>query len=465
MPSFKLLSMPGATQEDIDHQRNRIKSSDQISDETREALLQSSKVMGRFRSRWGYERHESILKRLIILAWGGQKYDSEDFHDASLADALDQKEVAGEIVDWIHMTYDNEETNRDYRGALRTFGKLLVCEDPTDKEATPPPSLRWIPATLPRNYDPLPNPANMIKWAEVEEMCEHPETHPRDAALLAVAWDAGLRSGELEDLRVKDVSDHDLGKILHVDGKTGERDVTITNAVPYLRQWLNQHPGGNDGDAPLWSKIREPSGISYRMFRDIFIAASDRTGLDKPDDPTNFRKSSASDLASKNVSQAHLERRYGWKRGSDAAARYIRVFGEDADRELAKARGIDIDWEPEDVIEGPKDCKRCGVLLEANAKECDNCGFIQDRDEAVKENIGGRQDIGRMINEAVRDTIQEIDPILYQSFKMNFDLLKFIADETNVNIEGVEEFEEFKSALKEIRSRNVELVPTDETVS
>lgn len=149
----------------------------------------------------------------------------------------------------------------------------------------------------------------MITWPETREMCEHPETNARDAALLAVAWDAGPCSGELEDLCVRDVSDHDVGLKLHVDGKTGERDVTLTNAVPYIRQWLNVHPAPDDDNAPLWSKLKKAEEISYRMYRKIFINAAERVGLEKPNKPANFRKSSASALASKGVSQAHLEKR------------------------------------------------------------------------------------------------------------------------------------------------------------
>lgn len=408
--------MPQATFEDVEKQRERIRNVEGIDEDTREAMLEASKVMGRYRSKWGYDRHESILKRLIMLAWGGEKYD--DPPDACLADALEDKDATGEIVEWIHDHYENEETNRDMRGTLRTFGKVLTNDDPTDKEAAPPPSIDWVPATLPSNYDPVPNPASMITWTEAREQAEHPATNARDAAAVALAWDAGPRSGELEDLTIGDISDHDLGKLVHVDGKTGMRDVTITNAVPYVRKWLNEHPGTDasghpeDSDYPLWSKLDEPEEISYRMYRDMFKNAARRVGLDKPNDPTNYRKSSASALASKGVSQAHLEKRYGWKRGSDAAARYIRVFGEDADRELAKARGMDVEFnEPEP--DGPTDCKRCGVLIDREAVKCDNCGFIQDRKLAVESTTVEGTNMERMVRGAVRETIAEmwgIDP-------------------------------------------------------
>jgi integrase len=403
-----------ASPADIKQLRERIESSDQVSDADRENLLQFSRELGRYRSEWGHERHLSVVKRLIMLSWGGTKYDGEDFHDSSLTEALEDREAAGEIVEWINTTYSNEETNRDMRNALRLLGKVLTNDDPTDKDASPPPCIDWVPATTPDNYDPLPNPADMIAWEEVRQMCEHPETNARDAALLALAWDAGPRSGELEQLTLGDISDHDLGKIVHVDGKTGERDVRITNAVPYVRQWLNQHPGTDSGgmpeapDIPLWSKLKKPEGISYRLYRDVFKKGVRRIGLDKPDDPTNFRKSSASALASKGISQSHLEKRYGWKRGSDAASRYIRVFGEDADRELANARGMDVDL-GEDEPEGPKDCKRCGVLIDQATEKCDNCGFIQDRKLAEEEvsPVSGGVNLRKLVGEEIDKQIDK----------------------------------------------------------
>jgi integrase len=410
--------MPNATSDDVEALRERISDPDPDAEgidpedytDDRERLLEASKVMGRYRSEWGYNRHRSVLKRLIILSWGGTDdhgYTEDEMHDASPSAALENREAAGEIVEWIHDHYENPETNRDMRGALRTLGKVLTNDDPTDKEAAPPPSIDWVSATLPDNHDPEPSAANMIVEGEMRAMCDDAETNARDAALIAVAWDAGPRSGELEALTVGDVSDHDLGKIIRVDGKTGARDVTVTTAVRYLSQWLNQHPGRDDPDAPLWSKLKKPEGISYRMYRSIFSDAAERVGLDKPDDPTNFRKSSASDLASKGVSQAHLEKRYGWKRGSDAASRYIRVFGEDADRELARARNMDIDLE-DDEPEGQTECFRCEALIDPDDDTCWQCDAIQDRVEAQKAMTTGGAEVGTMIQQAVREELGDI---------------------------------------------------------
>lgn len=411
--------------DDIDGIRERIKNPDPDEEEIdpeefaadRENMLEASKIMRRHRTGskgWSDTRHHTILQRLIILSWGGQKYDVSEMHGTTLTAALEDKEAAGAIVDWIHETYDNEETNRDRRNALRVFGKVIANDDPTDKDAAPPPSIDWIPSTTPDTYDPAPNPAHMITWEEAQAMANHPGTNSRDAALIVIAWDAGPRSGELQALTLGDVTDHELGRSIRIrDGKTGTRDVTITNAVPHLQQWLNSHPATDengtpeDPDAPLWSKLKKPEEISYRMFRNAFIEAAERIDLQKPNDPTNFRKSSASALASQGVPQAHLEDRYGWERGSDAAARYIRVFGGEADRALAEARGMDIDIEEPDPT-GPTQCIRCGELIERDSENCYNCGAIQDRVKAQQAIATGGGEALSAVEGVVREELENM---------------------------------------------------------
>jgi len=176
-----------------------------------------------------------------------------------LADALDNKRAAEDIVRWIHDTYDNEESNRDYRVALRMFGKHVSDGDEI------PDSIAWVSATTSKDYNPMSNPAKMLWWDEhIQPMLDECR-HARDKALIAAAWDSGARSGEIRDLTVGDVSDHKYGLRISVDGKKGERSVILTTAVPQLQQWLNVYPRKDQPDAPLWSKLSKPEDISYQM--------------------------------------------------------------------------------------------------------------------------------------------------------------------------------------------------------
>jgi len=371
--------------------RDSIEESDLISERDRDVLLAFDDRLALLRSEYGVHRHEQLLRHLWIVA-----RDS----DVSVADILDSREAAEDAVRWINRNKTNEETNADYRVALRIFGKRVSDGDGI------PDCLSWIPSSTSSNYDPKPDSRDMISRGELDALIDAAQ-NPRDAALVAAAWDSGCRSGEFRDLSVGDVSDHDHGLQLHVDGKTGERSVTLIPSVPHIRLWLNHHPASGDSDAPLWCRLDAAEEMSFRAFSDILQRLADRAeGFDKPVNLTNFRKSRASDLASRGMSQAHLEDRMGWTRGSKAASRYISVFAEKADREFARMEGVDVSEESDDEPDAPVECPRCGQESPADSAECVWCGQAltatraaeksQERDETralLEEAISGDADV------------------------------------------------------------------------
>jgi integrase len=321
-----------------------------ISEEDRDLLLAFSDRLALLKTEYSSQRHEKLLRHVTIAA--------EEV--GGLADAIDDRDAAEDLVRWINREYDNEETNKDFRIALRMFGKRLAeseADVPTNDDDVPE-TLAWIPTTTSRSYDPTPDPAKMLDWEDDIRPMIDACMNARDKALIAVAWDSGARSGELLDLRVGDVSDHRHGLQISVDGKNGQRSVTLVTAVPFLNRWRQVHPRRDDDTAPLWCKLQSGEEMSYQMCRKIAREAADRADVSKPVTFTNFRKSSASHLASQGVNQAVLEDHHGWVRGSDAAARYIAVFGEASDREIAKAHGKDVEDEEPDPIAAVT-CPRC----------------------------------------------------------------------------------------------------------
>ncbi|WP_233263378.1 tyrosine-type recombinase/integrase [Halorhabdus sp. CUG00001] len=238
----------------------------------------------------------------------------------------------------------------------------------------------------------------------------------RDAALIAVAFDSGARSGELLDLQVGDVSDHKHGLQITVDGKKGQRTITLVTSVPYLNRWLNDHPRDNERTAPLWCKLRSGEEISYQMARKIPRQAADHAGVDKPVTFTNFRKSSASFLASRGVNQPTLEDHHGWTRGSKAAARYISVFDEASDRELAKAHGLDVSEEEPDPIAAVT-CPRCGKETPREEDFCMWCHQViepgAEEDLEKVEKAERRQLMGfAKENPELLERLEEMEPLV-----------------------------------------------------
>lgn len=369
----------------IETLRNRINTSDDIADADADALIQFADEMALLRSTYSDHRREKLLRHTTIMA--------EEV--GGLAAALEDREAAEDLLRWIHDTYDNEETNRDYRVALRVFGRRVTGED------EPPESIEWIPSDTSDNYDTKPEPAQMLRWdTDVQEMLDATRNN-RDAAAIALAFDAGPRGGEFEAITVGDISDSDYGLRLTLRGKQGKRTVTLIPSVPYVNRWLNDHPASDDSDAPLWSKLDEPESLSYRMITKMLREPGRRAGVDKPLTLTNFRKSSAAHLTSKGMNQAHLEDHHGWVRGSKVASRYVSVFSEDSERELARVYGKEVPDDDTDQI-APVTCPRCDKDTPREKDLCVWCGqalepgaaeLAERVDDALVEAIANAEDI------------------------------------------------------------------------
>lgn len=331
-----------------------------ISEADAEALIQFSDQLFLLSSKYSTHRHTKLLRHLTLLAErvGG------------VSDALEDRDPAETLVEYIHREFENEETNKDYRIALRVFGKHVA---PTDDGETPP-SLEWIPSSTSSTYDPAPDPSKMLKWeTEVQAMIESASSS-QQAAAIALQFDAGLRGGEFKDLTTDQFNDHRLGYQVTVQGKQGQRTVTLIPSGPYVEKWVFEDHPGEKGD-PLWCKSNDSSTrVSDRTIYNWFERAADRGDVDKPVTLTNFRKSSASFMASRGMSQAHLEQRYGWVRGSKVASRYVTIFGEDSERETAKVWGMELEKEDEPDPMDPLVCPRCEKDTPRERDLCVWCG-------------------------------------------------------------------------------------------
>jgi len=132
----------------LENLRERIENSDEMSESDRAAVLDFDDEFTLLGNQYSDLRHLKLLRHVTIVAEqvGG------------VATALEDRGAAEEIVRWIHRTYDNEETNQDYRVALEVFDRRVSDENGRE----PPDSLDWIPSGTSKNYDPAPDPAKML---------------------------------------------------------------------------------------------------------------------------------------------------------------------------------------------------------------------------------------------------------------------------------------------------------------
>jgi len=391
--------------------RERLQAGEDVSDADATVLEEFAQRLDLLNSEYSIARKAKLLNHLVVMA--------EEHGD--LAAVLDDRDAAEHLVAWINRRYDNEETNRDYRVAVRVFGRHV-----TDGDDVPDP-LDWIPSGTSSNYDPAPDPAAMLRWeADIQPMLDA-AANPRDRAAVALQFDAGLRGGEYAALTVGDLTDHKHGLKVTVEGKQGQRSVTLIPSVPYVEQWLAAHPAPNDPDAPLWCKLDEPVDTSQSFKIKMLKRVADRAGIETDVTPTLFRKSSAAHLASKGMNQAHLEDHHGWVRRSSVAARYVSVFAEESDRELARVYGAEIDDDAEDDEIAPIECPRCGEQTPREKPLCVWCG------QALEPGAAERAD---RLEEIVVEEAAKADPDDAEEF---IELRRQVADDPGALADAIDE--------------------------
>jgi endogenous inhibitor of DNA gyrase (YacG/DUF329 family) len=152
------------------------------------------------------------------------------------------------------------------------------------------------------------------------------------------------------------------------------------------------------------------------MARKIPRQAADHAGVEKPITFTNFRKSSASFLASRGVNQPVLEDHHGWTRGSKVAGRYISVFAEASDRELARAHGRDVSEDEPDPIAAVT-CPRCEKETPRSEPFCMWCQQAIDHgaaEEMAETQASERRQLLAFAKEnpELLDRLEQIEPLV-----------------------------------------------------
>ena len=95
--------------ERINALRKRICTNEEIAGDNGDALIDFSDRLFLLLADYSDHRHEKPFRHCTRMA--------EEV--GGLADALNGRSTTQDIVRWINRTYNNEETNRDYRIALR----------------------------------------------------------------------------------------------------------------------------------------------------------------------------------------------------------------------------------------------------------------------------------------------------------------------------------------------------------
>ena len=145
----------------------------------------------------------------------------------------------------IERTKYSAKTKQNIKITVRAFYKHMLGNDEYFPE-----NVRWIRTAITASKKYTPD--DILTEQDVKALLDV-TGDVRDAALIALLYDTGVRVGELLNMKVKDVDTQ--GSLWHVrvTGKTGTRVIPITFSTPYLARYLDSYIDKKQ-DSPLWKK-------------------------------------------------------------------------------------------------------------------------------------------------------------------------------------------------------------------
>ncbi len=251
--------------------------------------------------------------------------------------------------------------------------------------------------------------ADLIQPSEINKIvgvCNN----ARDKAIISGLYDSACRISEWLGVRIRDLIFDDYGAKVKVSGKTGTRTIRLIDSVPYLVEWLNQHPYKGDQNAYLWVGFasnhygeRLYGGSVHTKLRTY----AKRAGITKKIFPHLLRHSRLTWLAQKEgFNERDLRLFAGWSEISEMPNTYLHYGEEEVDKKLRHSKGLSTEGEMEQETAErealqPKICARCHKQNPATALYC-NCGMALDI-KTIIEDTKKREEADSMMNDLFQD--------------------------------------------------------------
>jgi integrase len=229
-------------------------------------------------------------------------------------------------------------------------------------------------------------------------------TNKRDRCYHIMARDLSARPHEILNLKIKDIIFKTVDKYQYaevlVNGKTGSRNIPLIQSIPYIKDWLSNHPSRNNPKSPLFVGIgRRSMGrqlsinglyqvyMDYKqeffpkLLQDSTISNAEKEKikdlLSKPFNPYIRRHSALTEKSTK-LKLHTLNQHAGWSTNSNMAQKYIHYFGNESSESLLEAYGIVTKENIPIKTLNPKICNNCGEGNTNDSKWCQRCSMILD---------------------------------------------------------------------------------------
>jgi integrase/recombinase XerD len=291
-------------------------------------------------------------------------------------------------------------TYNTYRIHLMRFFKWLYFPD-IEQDNRPKPSVIENIPQLKRKEKSIYKPTDL--WSQQDDSlflkyCPN----PRDRCYHAMSRDSAARPHELLKLRIKDIvfkltNDKKQYAEILVNGKTGARHIPLINSIPYIKDWISQHPQSGNPNSILLCGFGKSLGriiniISlrriYQDYKDkLFTKLLDnpnvlpedkqqiRELLKKPWNPYIRRHSSLTEKAI--ILKEHTLRQFaGWSPASNMHLKYIHWFGSESAESILEAYGMVTKDKNQLSVLRSISCPNCNEPNKPGSRFCAQCKMV-----------------------------------------------------------------------------------------
>jgi integrase len=351
--------------------------------------------------------------RIKVLVW------LSNFHNNTKSFKQMTKQNILDYLNSLRKSTIDDSTQRwigSYNGRqmiLSKFFRWLYSPEESDQRKRLTPTCMKGIKQLPRKEKTPYRPSDLWESREHAIFLKYCPS-VRDRCYHSLANDMSARPHEILNLKIKDIvfKVTDEGKqyseVVIKGGKTRSRTIPLIDSLPYVKDWINNHPHGTNPDSWLFisnsnttfgSKLTY-DGLTYqykyfyktkyfpKLLEDKTIPEPDKSliknMLTKPWNLYIFRHSALTEKSQ--ILKEHVLRDHaGWTMSSKMPQTYIHYFGNESSKSLLQLKGIikkeDIE---KSLILKSSQCPNCQEPNKPGSKFCIKCRMVLTYDSYSK---------------------------------------------------------------------------------
>ena len=237
----------------------------------------------------------------------------------------------------------------------------------------------------------------------------------RDRCMVSMAFEMGLRSGELRSITIRDLKKHPQGYKVYI-GENGaktedsRRPTFYVSSERYISEWLNEHPFMHNPDSPLFCNQSNGKVLTAQAVNRTIKKACLRA-IGKDIHQYTLRHSFATRLTKRDISEKKIRKLMGHSENSNALSGYQHLKESDSEEVILDVAGVKVEEnnvEKEKFV--PHICPSCKYKGSPTDVICPRCKSVIDPDSLIlqetKPDSVIRKEVFQEAEQHFRDLVQ-----------------------------------------------------------